>query len=97
MRSTVRRVPPASPSSSPRHPRAFSRIVSTAESVATVAVSWIVPTNPSGSPTAWRSQSTITCSISVAAGEVCQISAFEAIALTSCSASMLAGAALAGK
>ena len=44
--------PPDSPSSRPRHPSARSRIVRTADSVAFVAESWIVPTNPWGSPTA---------------------------------------------
>jgi hypothetical protein len=38
-----------------------------------LAVSWITPVHAGDSPTIWRSQSITTSSISVAAGEVCQL------------------------
>ena len=66
-------------------------------SVAVVALSWIVPVNDPGSPSALRIQSTTSASISLAAGAVCQSIACPAMALASCSASIDTGAALAGK
>ena len=72
-------------------------MVSTAASVADEAESWITPENPSGRPSAWRSQSIIFVSSSVAAGEVCQSMHCAAIAETRYSATTETGAALAGK
>ncbi len=72
-------------------------MVSTAASVADEAESWMTPENPSGRPSAWRIQSTIRVSSSVAAGEVCQSMHCAAIAETRYSATTETGAALAGK
>ena len=68
-----------------------------ADKVADDALSWITPTYPSANPKAWRNQSTITVSTSVAAGDVCHNMHCAAIVLTSISASIDGGAALAGK
>ena len=38
-----------------------------------LAVSWMTPDQAGESPTIWRSQSITTSSISVAAGDVCQL------------------------
>lgn len=75
------------------HSTARSRIVSTADRFAEVAVSWITPCIPFGRPRACRNQSTITVSNSVAAGEVCQSIHCAEIALDNCSANIKAGAA----
>jgi len=83
-----------SPSLLPRQPLARSRIVSTADNVAEDALSWITPSNCSGSPIASRSQRTIMPSISVAAGEVCHSMHCAAMVLTNISASMDGAAAL---
>ncbi len=48
------------------------RAAAMAQRLETDAVSMITPSNPSGRPRSWRSQSTATCSSSVAAGDVCQ-------------------------
>ena len=88
---------PLSPERMPRQSSARSRMVMTAERVAEEALSWITPRQPSGRPSAWRSQSTMRVSISVAAGEVCHSMHCAAIVVTSCSARIEAGAALAGK
>ena len=56
---------------------AASRAAASAISVDVDAVSVIRPSKPSGSPSPWRSQSTTTCSSSVATGDVRQSIAFE--------------------
>ena len=76
---------------------AFSRIVSTAASVAEEALSWITPAKGSGRASAWRSQSIIRVSISVAAGEVCHNIHCGASAEARNSARTEAGAALEAK
>lgn len=58
---------PASPARFPAQPSARSRIVSTADRVAAVAGSWIVPRKCAGNPSACASRRHITCSISIAA------------------------------
>ena len=72
-------------------------MVSTAASVADEAESWMTPEKPSGRPSAWRSQSMMFVSSSVAAGEVCHSMHCAAIAETRYSATTETGAALAGK
>ena len=57
----------------------------------------MTPWNPSGNPRAWRIQSTMRVSISVAAGEVCQSMHWAAMTDVRFSAIIEAGAALAGK
>ena len=73
---------------------AASRIVKIAQRLAVVALSWIVPVNTSLKPKACRIQSTMTSSISVAAGEVCHNMHIAEIELARCSASTLAGDAI---
>ena len=72
-------------------------MVSTAQTFADVADSWITPWNPFGSPSAWRIQSTILVSISVAAGEVCQSMHCAPMTAVKFSAIIDTGAALAQK
>ena len=57
----------------------------------------MTPEKPSGRPSAWRSQSIIFVSSSVAAGEVCQSMHCAAMRRTRYSATTETGAALAGK
>ena len=63
---------PAMPSSRMRRSVCASRAAASAYSVLDDAVSLITPNSGSGSPTIWRSQSSATCSSSVAAGAVRQ-------------------------
>ena len=72
-------------------------MVSTAASVAEEAESWMTPSKPSGRPSAWRSQSSMRVSSSVAAGEVCHSMHCAAIAETRYSATTETGAAFARK
>ncbi len=62
-----------------------------------LAVSWMTPVKPSGSPTRRRSQSRVTCSSSVAAGAVCHDITLVARTAATISASTAGGLALAGK
>ena len=65
--------------------------------MALVAESWITPVKPSGSPSIWRSQSSMRPSISLAAGEVCHSMHCAPRAAVSISARIEGGLALAGK
>ena len=66
-------------------------------SVAVLAVSWITPVNPSGSPSICRNHSIVTCSSSAAAGLVFHDMHCAPIVAVSISARIDGGLLLAGK
>ena len=65
--------------------------------MAVEAVSWMTPTNSAGRPSICRSQSIVTCSSSVAAGEVAHDMHWAPIAAVSISARIDDGLLLQGK
>ena len=65
-----------------------SRAAASASIVEMDAVSLMIPNHPSPSPSSWRSQSNVSCSSSVAAGDVFHSMAFVSSAAMSSSARM---------
>jgi hypothetical protein len=76
---------------------ARSRAERSATNVAVDAESWMTPVNPSGKPSICRSQSIVTCSSSVAAGDVAHDMHCAPSVAVSISARMDGGLLLPGK